>query len=66
MTTTIEAKAIQKTPSQSINDVLKYSASVDVRQRGPIGAQTDVGIRGGTSEQSAVLLNGINISDPQT
>ena len=66
MVTTINSKAVQSTPSQSINDVLKYSASVDVRQRGPIGAQTDVGIRGGSSEQSAVLLNGINISDPQT
>ncbi|MBR2135458.1 MAG: TonB-dependent receptor [Bacteroidales bacterium] len=66
MVTTINSKAVQSTPSQSINDVLKYSASVDVRQRGPIGAQTDVGIRGGSSEQSAILLNGINISDPQT
>ncbi|MBQ6311218.1 MAG: TonB-dependent receptor [Bacteroidales bacterium] len=66
MVTSISAPAIRNTPSQSINDVLKYSASVDVRQRGPIGAQTDVGIRGGNSEQAAILLNGINISDPQT
>lgn len=66
MVTTINTEAVQATPSQSINDVLKYSASVDVRQRGPIGAQTDIGIRGGSSEQAAILLNGINISDPQT
>ena len=39
---------------------------VDVRQRGPIGAQTDISIRGGTSEHIAILLNGINICDPQT
>ena len=66
MVTTINTEAVRATPSQSINDVLKYSASVDVRQRGPIGAQTDIGIRGGSSEQAAILLNGINISDPQT
>ena len=45
---------------QSVNDLLKYAASVDVRQRGPIGAQTDVSIRGGNSEQITILLNGIN------
>ena len=66
MTTSINSRSIRSTPSQSINDVLKYSSSVDVRQRGQIGAQTDVGIRGGSSEQAAILLNGINISDPQT
>jgi len=32
----------------------------------PIGAQTDISIRGGTSEQIIILLNGINICDPQT
>lgn len=66
MVSSINAAAIGNSPSQSINDLLKYSASIDVRQRGPIGAQTDVGIRGGNSEQAAILLNGINISDPQT
>ena len=66
MVSSLNAAAISNSPSQSINDLLKYSASVDVRQRGPIGAQTDVGIRGGNSEQAAILLNGINISDPQT
>lgn len=66
MVSSLNATAIGNSPSQSINDLLKYSVSVDVRQRGPIGAQTDVGIRGGNSEQAAILLNGINISDPQT
>ncbi|MBO4692571.1 MAG: TonB-dependent receptor [Bacteroidales bacterium] len=66
MITTIGKREITSAPAQSVNDLLKYSASVDVRQRGAIGAQTDVGIRGGNSEQAALLLNGINISDPQT
>ena len=66
MVTVLSREDIQAAPVQSINDLLKYAAGVDVRQRGPIGAQTDIGIRGGTQEQIAILLNGINICDPQT
>ena len=66
MVTVLSREDIQAAPVQSINDLLKYAVGVDVRQRGPIGAQTDVGIRGGTSEQITILLNGINICDPQT
>ena len=57
---------IQAAPVQSINDLLKMAVGVDVRQRGPIGAQTDIGIRGSTAEQITILLNGISICDPQT
>ena len=64
--TVLERDDIQAAPVQSVNDLLKYTASVDVRQRGPIGAQTDVSIRGGNYEQITILLNGINICDPQT
>ena len=58
MVTVLSREEIQAAPVQSINDLLKYTVGVDVRQRGPIGAQTDVGIRGGTSEQITILLNG--------
>jgi len=64
--TVLTRDEIQAAPVQSVNDLLKLTAGVDVRQRGPLGAQTDVSIRGGTQEQVAVLLNGINICDPQT
>ena len=66
MVTVLERSDIQAAPVQSVNDLLKYAAGVDVRQRGPIGAQTDVSIRGGNYEQIAILLNGINICDPQS
>ena len=66
MVTVLERADIAQAPVQSINDLLKYAVGVDVRQRGPIGAQTDISIRGGTSEQIILLLNGINICDPQT
>ena len=66
MVTVLTRDDIQAAPVQSVNDLLKYAAGVDVRQRGPLGAQTDIGIRGGTQEQMTILLNGINICDPQT
>jgi iron complex outermembrane receptor protein len=66
MVTVLDRAEIQQAPVQSVNDLLKYAMGVDVRQRGPLGAQTDISIRGGTSEQIILLLNGINICDPQT
>ncbi len=66
MVTVLSSKDIAQAPVQSINDLIKYAAGVDVRQRGPIGAQTDVSVRGGNYEQITILLNGINLNDPQT
>lgn len=66
MVTVLSREEIQAAPVQSVNDLLKYAAGVDVRQKGALGALTDVSIRGGNSEQITVLLNGINIGDAQT
>lgn len=66
MVTVLSREEIQAAPVQSVNDLLKYVAGVDVRQRGPMGAQTDISVRGGNYEQIDVLLNGISIRDPQT
>ena len=46
MVTVLSREDIQAATVQSINDLLKMAVGVDVRQRGPIGAQTDVSIRG--------------------
>ena len=66
MVTVLSREDIAQAPVQSVNDLLKYAVGVDVRQRGPLGSQTDISIRGGTQEQITILLNGINIGDPQT
>ena len=66
MVTVLDTLQIRSAPVQSVNDLLKYAVGVDVRQRGAMGIQTDIGIRGGTFDQIAILLNGVNISDPQT
>ncbi|NQU55521.1 MAG: TonB-dependent receptor [Bacteroidetes bacterium] len=62
----IESKEIEASPAQSVQELLEYVAGVDVRQRGAEGVQADVSIRGGTFDQTLILLNGINITDPQT
>ncbi len=66
MVTVLDRQQIAQAPVQSVNDLLKYAVGVDVRQRGALGAQTDISIRGGNNEQITILLNGVNICDPQT
>ena len=62
----LDRQAIQASSAQSVNDLLKQVAGVDVRQRGAFGIQTDISVNGGTDDQLTVLLNGINISNPHT
>jgi iron complex outermembrane receptor protein len=50
----------------NISDVLEHVNGVDVRQRGARGVQADVGIRGGSYEQTLIMIDGVNMSDPQT
>lgn len=57
---------IDRAAVSTINDVLKLATGVDVRQRGGFGVQTDISIDGGTFDQIAILLNGMDISSPQT
>ena len=53
-------------PQQNLIDALEYTAQIDIRQRGLLGVQSDLSIRGGTPDQNAIILNKINITDPQT
>ncbi|MDX9881915.1 MAG: TonB-dependent receptor [Prolixibacteraceae bacterium] len=62
----IERDEIEAAPVQSIQELLEYALGVDVRQRGVHGVQADVSVRGGSFDQTLILLNGINLSDPQT
>ncbi len=57
---------LRAAPVNTLNDLLEHLAGVDVRQRGGHNVQADLSVRGGTFDQVLVLLNGINISDPQT
>lgn len=62
----ITREDIDRAAAESVNDLLKTAIGVDVRQRGGFGVQTDISIGGGTYDQVAILLNGVNISNPQT
>jgi vitamin B12 transporter len=53
-------------PVQSVQELLRHVMGVDVRERGPLGIQADISMRGGSIDQVMVLLNGVNITDPQT
>lgn len=64
--TVISKEEIQLAPVQNIQDILKYVAGVDIRERGAEGVQADISIRGGSFEQTLILLNGVKINDPQT
>ena len=64
--TLISRQEIERAKAQSVNDLLKLCAGVDVRQRGACGIQTDIGIGGGTFDQVSILVNGISINNPQT
>ena len=62
----VDKQQIELSPARSLQEVLSFVPGVDVRQRGVSGVQADIGIRGGSFEQTLMLLNGIKLSDPQT
>ena len=64
--TVITSDDIHRAAVATVNDALKMVTGVDVRQRGGFGVQTDISIDGGTFDQIAILLNGVNIGNPQT
>jgi iron complex outermembrane receptor protein len=64
--TIIPAAEIQRSAAQSINELLKSLPGIDIRQRGGQGVQSDISLRGGSFEQTLILINGIPFNDPQT
>ena len=62
----VDRQQIETSPARSLQEILSFVPGVDVRQRGVGGVQADIGIRGGSFEQTLMLLNGIKLSDPQT
>lgn len=64
--TIISKDDIKNMPFQTIEDVLEHCLNVDMRKRGDNGVQADISVRGGTSDQTLIMLNGIAINDAQT
>ncbi len=61
-----DADALARLPAWSTADALAQAPGVEVRQRQLFGAQADLSIRGSTFEQVQVLLDGVDVGDPQT
>jgi iron complex outermembrane receptor protein len=52
--------------SNSLEDFLRLDSSIDLEERGPNGTQADVAMRGGTFEQTLILVDGFRMNDLQT
>jgi vitamin B12 transporter len=61
--TVIDRDRLETLQVTSISDALRTLPSVAVAQRGPVGSQTSVFIRGGNSSQTLVLVDGVRIND---
>jgi outer membrane cobalamin receptor len=64
--TVLTAGEISNLPVRTVTDLLSYAAGVDVRARGPFGAQADFSMRGSNFSQVAILIDGVRINDAQT
>lgn len=60
------ARDLRALPVQTLTEALGYISGIDIRQRGPVGAQADITMLGGTFEQVLILVDGIPMRDPQT
>ncbi len=56
----------QSLAAESPQDFLRKDSSIFLQERGEGGGQADLVLRGGSFEQTLVLLNGLRINDAQT
>ncbi len=64
--TVIKGDQFSKLPVNSIDEMLRYLPGLEVQMRGPMGAQSDIVLRGTTFQQVLVILDGLRINDPNT
>lgn len=62
----LSSQDIRQAGVQNLQDILRILPGVDIRSRGSENVQADLQLRGGTFDQCAVLLDGVDLSDPQT
>ena len=63
---TISREEIQKSTATNVSELLQQIAGLDIRRRGAEGMQADLYIRGGSFDQTLLLIDGIKVEDPQT
>lgn len=62
----IDRARIEDLQSVSVADALRTVPGVAVVQRGPVGSQTSLFLRGGNSSQTLVLIDGVKVNDPSS
>ena len=63
---TISKEEIKKSTATNVSELLQQVAGLDIRRRGVEGMQADLYIRGGSFDQTLLLIDGIKVEDPQT
>jgi len=62
----ITSEQIKQSGVTNVADLLLLVSGVDVRRRGTRGMQADLYIRGGSFDQTLLLIDGIKVEDAQT
>lgn len=62
----ITSEQIKQSGVNNVADLLLLVSGVDVRRRGTSGMQADLYIRGGSFDQTLLLIDGIKVEDAQT
>ena len=62
----IDSTFINNTSAKNLSELLQQVIGVDIRRRGNDDIQSDLFIRGGSFDQTLLLINGIKVEDSQT
>ena len=62
----VTSEEIKKLGVTNVADALQQIAGIDVRRQGVNGMQSDLYIRGGSFDQTLLLIDGIKVDDAQT
>ena len=62
----ISSDEIKNSPSTNLSDMLQEISGIDIRRRGVEGVQGDLYIRGGSFDQTLLLIDGMKMDDAQT
>ncbi len=62
----VKGEQLMNLPVNSVDELLRYLPGIEVQARGPMGAQSDISIRGSTFQQVLIVLDGIRLNDPLT
>ncbi len=64
--TVLDAPALEARQTRIVSDVLRDVPGVAVNRTGAVGGQTQIRLRGAEANQTLVLVDGIEVSDPST